>query len=114
MCLIDTYFLLLSLSLSSLRIIVLPRSRNFLIDNTFADGDSVFKCLEGTVTGLQIVGAQSHVAEIEVEIKVVKERCRSMDASLSVPIPLAGIWCNNCPQINLRGMKMLPLLYSAL
>lgn len=42
----------------------------------------------GVVPGMTVVGAGSHVPDAEVEIRVIEERCRCMEASLSVPVPL--------------------------
>ena len=42
----------------------------------------------GAVPGMTVVGAGGHVPDAEVEIRVVEERCRCMEASLSVPVPL--------------------------
>ena len=38
------------------------------------------------VEGLLVAGAGSHVADVEVEIKAIEERCRSIEASLPVPV----------------------------
>lgn len=62
-------------------------SRNYHVDKIMVDGDSKLRKHEGVIPFLDVVGSGSHVAEVEVEIKVLKERCRCMEASLSVPVP---------------------------
>ena len=79
-------------------------SRSFVADKIVCDSASILKAHEDKIPGLKAIGAGSHVAEVEVEIKVIKERCRAMEASLSVPVPRrlipwlvygAAPWTNN-------------------
>lgn len=64
------------------------QSRGFVVDKIVVDGDSILASHRDVIPFLEVVGSKSHVAEVEVEIRVVKERCRAMEASLSVPVPL--------------------------
>jgi hypothetical protein len=62
-------------------------SRGFVVEKIVVDGESILASHKDEIPALEVIGAGSHVAEVEVEIKVVKERCRAMEASLSVPVP---------------------------
>jgi len=65
----------------------LIESRGYVVVKIVVDPDKKLAKLEGLVLRLTVVGSGSHVADIEVEIRVVKERVRCMDASLTVPVP---------------------------
>ena len=65
----------------------LVESRGCTVTKIVTDPGKKLAVLVNSVPGLTTVGSGSHVADIEVEIRVIKERLRCMDASLSVPIP---------------------------
>ena len=98
-------------------------SRGYVVDKILTDGDSTLASIVDSVPGMSTVGARSQVSHAEVEIKVIKERCRAMEASLSVPVPLrlipwlvyGAVIAHNmvcrpghtiCPRENFSGIKV--------
>jgi hypothetical protein len=61
-------------------------SRGFKRSKIVADPEKIMASLVDRIEGFTTVGSGTHVANAEVEIRVVEERCRSMEASLAVPV----------------------------
>jgi hypothetical protein len=70
-----------------LSLIKLVQSKGFTCSKIVCDPASTFASLVDVVPGLTCVGAGAHVADAEVEIRVLEERCRCMESSLLVPVP---------------------------
>ena len=61
-------------------------NRGYHVEKFYTDADKKLAALVGRVDGLAVAGAGTHVGEVEVEIKVMEERCRAVEASLPVPV----------------------------
>ena len=62
----------------------LIESRKFVVVKIVTDPNKKLAVLEGVVSLLSTTGAGSHNADIEVEIRVIEERLRCMESSLTV------------------------------
>ena len=86
----------------------LIESRAFTVTVIKADPEGCFKTLSQQIKGLDIGTSGSHVPDIEVEIRVIKERLRCMDAFLSVPVPARLIKEQVNAVVKARNMTIRP------